>query len=380
MTREPCEMQSLVEARHDQRLDEAEAVSVLRHVRTCTACHDQVQQLEALDSLEALAREGASEPLDRMAHRRRRLALLRGASAPLATRAPAPSRWRAVGFAAAAALVVAIVGIASMRSNSAFVQRATLGTSAPSGWIATVAPDRASVTAAANTRFDRNVVRKANVTTDRVRLYDGMLDVQVHELSASERFVVVTGDAEVEVHGTVFSVEVVHDELVRVSVTEGRVEVRHGTEVVVLQPGQTWSPPEIVAANDARSPSLIPTSRHANTNDPEGSRRPPSKPAPPKTAPAQPTQSTASRAFAEAMGKLDSDQYDAASESLRKFARDNPGDARAEDADYLAIVAMQRAGRHAAAAQAARQYLARYPNGARRSWARAIANRTKLEP
>ena len=65
---------------------------------------------------------------------------------------------------------------------------------------------------------------------------------------------------------------------------------------------------------------------------------------------------------------------------FRAFAENYPGDPRAEDADYMAIVALQRAGRHAAAAQAARVYLIRYPQGARRASARAIAARTPIPP
>jgi len=44
-----------------------------------------------------------------------------------------------------------------------------------------------------------------------------------------------------------------------------------------------------------------------------------------------------------------------------------------EEADFLALTALQRAGRTEAAAEAARRYLARYPTGAHRAEAQAIA-------
>ena len=109
---------------------------------------------------------------------------------------------------------------------------------------------------------------------------------------------------------------------------------------------------------------------------PDGSHTASDPPTPSAAMPeSPPASSAASKAFADAMAQLEQGEFDAAHRSLKQFARNHPSDARAEDADYLTIVALQRAGRHAAAAQAARHYLARYPKGARRAWAKTIARR-----
>ncbi len=77
------------------------------------------------------------------------------------------------------------------------------------------------------------------------------------------------------------------------------------------------------------------------------------------------------------MTKLENGDYTGATDALGGFSKKHPDDARSEDADFLRIVALQRAGRHAAAANAARNYLAKYPNGSRRTEAAAIANRPR---
>lgn len=79
--------------------------------------------------------------------------------------------------------------------------------------------------------------------------------------------------------------------------------------------------------------------------------------------------------LAGGVGSLAQGNYGDAVERLRTFEQTHPGDARAEDAAFLAVVALERAGKHEAAAAAARAYLARYPQGYRREDAEAIADR-----
>ncbi len=66
--------------------------------------------------------------------------------------------------------------------------------------------------------------------------------------------------------------------------------------------------------------------------------------------------------------------YGAGAKRLEAFSSSSPGDERAEDAAFLVILALQRAGRPAEAAAAARRYLATYPSGYRRAQAKAIAD------
>jgi TolA-binding protein len=70
------------------------------------------------------------------------------------------------------------------------------------------------------------------------------------------------------------------------------------------------------------------------------------------------------------VGKHD---YGAGAAKLSAFADAHPGDARAEDAAFLAAVALKLCGRQPDAAAAAQRYLARYPSGRRRAEAEAIA-------
>ena len=65
--------------------------------------------------------------------------------------------------------------------------------------------------------------------------------------------------------------------------------------------------------------------------------------------------------------------YGAASEKLESFAKGHPEDPRAEDAAFLAILSLEKAGRRTEAVQAASEYLTHFPNGFRRAEAEVIA-------
>jgi outer membrane protein assembly factor BamD (BamD/ComL family) len=62
-----------------------------------------------------------------------------------------------------------------------------------------------------------------------------------------------------------------------------------------------------------------------------------------------------------------------ASERLARFLERYPRDPRAEDAAYVRILALRRAGDSAAARAAARHYLERYPGGFRHDEVQALA-------
>jgi outer membrane protein assembly factor BamD (BamD/ComL family) len=65
--------------------------------------------------------------------------------------------------------------------------------------------------------------------------------------------------------------------------------------------------------------------------------------------------------------------YAAGAERLEAYRRAHPGDARAEDAAYMTVLALQRAGRKDEAAAAAKRYLGDFPQGYRRAEMQAIA-------
>jgi TolA-binding protein len=90
-------------------------------------------------------------------------------------------------------------------------------------------------------------------------------------------------------------------------------------------------------------------------------------------APAVP--SPASRTFAEAMSAMRRGDYAGSADKLAQFAQTHADDARADEADYLLAIALQRAGRRDDAIAAAKRYLAARPKGAHRADAARIAGK-----
>ncbi len=86
-----------------------------------------------------------------------------------------------------------------------------------------------------------------------------------------------------------------------------------------------------------------------------------------------PSPPSSREAFAAGVGSMEQGNFGEAIDQLDAFRRSHPADARSEDAAFLVIVALQRAGRHEAAAAAAREYLASYPSGYRRGEAQRVA-------
>jgi hypothetical protein len=84
----------------------------------------------------------------------------------------------------------------------------------------------------------------------RFSLRGGRVEAHVRKLVQGERFIIDTPDSEIEVHGTVFTVEV--DTSLpgcgaggtsTVDVSEGEVSVRSGTGRVFVHPGERWTVP-----------------------------------------------------------------------------------------------------------------------------------------
>jgi FecR protein len=106
-------------------------------------------------------------------------------------------------------------------------------------------------------------------TLQRFDLENGALEANVAKLSAGGRFVIATGDAEVEVKGTRFEVAVVPEPSAcapfvqtRVTVREGVVAVRAGGSEVRVAAGSVWpacdppvSPARISRTRTARPPA-----------------------------------------------------------------------------------------------------------------------------
>jgi outer membrane protein assembly factor BamD (BamD/ComL family) len=69
--------------------------------------------------------------------------------------------------------------------------------------------------------------------------------------------------------------------------------------------------------------------------------------------------------FRAAMNALDVGENREAATHFERFLQRHPRDARAEDAAYLRVIALQRCGDAAEMKDAAREYLRLYPSGFR---------------
>ncbi|AUX46827.1 uncharacterized protein SOCE26_083360 [Sorangium cellulosum] len=368
-----CPKAALVEALHSGRSGPPEAAAVERHAAECAACAALARDIERIGEAVRAPREPAT-PLE---HQRARLALLRRATELPPSRAPWGGARLALAGAAlalAAALVWSGAGEALRPAEQPAI---ALRFQLPPR----LAPDRGTtLRPSVDARFERETRAGLDVVT----LTDGALDVTVRRLAAGERFIVRTTDAEVEVRGTVFRVEAERGHIRGVSVSEGKVEVRYAGLSTMILSGGSWRAtggagaaalPGVVflpapGGSAAPSPGAEPSAPAA-----QGQGAPPAAAVERKRAAsgAASSSSPATRKFAEAMQSLARGDYTRSAEQLEAFSVAHPGDARADEADYLRAIALQRAGRTAEAAAAARRYLARRPKGAHRAEAKKIA-------
>ena len=375
MSERRCAMAPMVEAERDGRLDARDQASLARHLATCSACRSLQRDLDQLRELAARPLLPPATPLE---HQRGRVALLNASVAPPTPPAASsilPAGRLAAGLAVAAALAATAGVWAHMRAPAPAVAMARTLPRLPR-----LAIDESAIESVTGARFDRT--RTGGV--ERVQLDEGAIDLRVRPLTQGERFLVATADAEVEVRGTAFHVEAHHRHIAAVSVAEGTVEVRYAGALVVLHAGQSWTPPG--AWSDATpAPSAAPAPGESPTTDPAAAPRVAAA-APPHPRPAGAPRDAAAtapgsgdppaKAFVEGMAAIARGDYAAGAEKLDAYRAAHPGDARAADAAYMTVLALQRAGRREAAAAAARRYLAAYPNGDRRAEMRAIAGGT----
>jgi hypothetical protein len=245
----------------------------------------------------------------------------------------------------------------------------------------TVAGGEAVLHAGPATRY--RVERLAAET--RVTLDAGELRAEVARHDAAHPFVVQTPRARVVVIGTAFTVSD-DGKQTRVHVEHGVVRVEHGAERVVLHAGERWdSPDPAPTAPDAPPAASPPPQTRAPGTPPPETTSPPApahahkaadegKPAPAKPAPAAPAASTPEgaaladeeRLLAEARRSL-LEQGDAkgALVVLDEWAARHPDGSLEREALLLRIAAGGRAGTGATSAEAARRFLARYPDDPR---------------
>jgi TolA-binding protein len=398
MSIESCETMRLVEAKYDGRLGEREAASLDRHVATCAACRAHEGDLPRLREI-AAAPIAPQTPLEQQRSRARLLSV----AARIEPRNAAQSRPRwATGLLLAAAMFAAAFLGWTLRApmtaqliKSSEPARTALVVPARSAApvVASVATTRLATTVAPE-RGARFAQRSAD-GAETVTLDEGAATFAVRPLAANERFVIKTADGEIELRGAVARVEAEGSRVRRVTVTEGKAEVRYSGAIFELNAGSSWSPPLDVAPTAA--PTTAPA---APTSDPRLGRasiaapspvaaapraasKPPAPvaivtPSPAPFAAAEPPPAPAKAEpgatdFADAVHLFERGDYPSAARHLAEFSKAHPDDGRAEDAAFLGILSLQRTGKTADAAAAAQRYLQAYPAGYRRAEAAKIA-------
>lgn len=221
------------------------------------------------------------------------------------------------------------------------------------------------------------------------RLAEGALDARVAKLGPGERFVIETLDAKVEVRGTAFRVSVLDREAAcegggrtRVRVSEGVVNVRSRGRAIDVRAGANWPAdcdstprpaarleraPEPKGATDAVSTAGA-MARPTPSIGP-GSAAPP-EPSEPKS-PRRASLSDQNDKFERAIQARQNEDLATALRLYREFVQEFPASPLAQNA-RVEVMRLLLQSNKSAAAQAARDYLQRYPAGFAREEAKRI--------
>jgi hypothetical protein len=243
----------------------------------------------------------------------------------------------------------------------------------------------------------------------RFALEAGSFSAHVAKLAPGERFVVATPDAEIEVHGTVFSVTIAEPDPAcgdqtptRLAVSEGVVIVRHGADQITVAAGEHWprcaanvegAPVHVVARGKTAAPLASfqmptvnigdlhsPNMGDSHTVTPASSERAgvdggSAAPAPTITTPLPSMPSHLAEQndlYDRAMQAKREGRGDVAVMTLERLLSSYPTGPLAESA-AVERMRMLAGANHARARLAARDYLTRYPNGFGRAEAEALA-------
>jgi hypothetical protein len=316
-------------------------------------------------------------------------------------------RWAAVAAAAAAAVVwSAVEGLHAVRSKRASNQVAVVASPLGQGArfldsatevelvpelslrvgvsVVTVAGGGARLELSTGTRLELESASTLTLRNQdqlqRFDLREGVLDAHIAKLGASERFVVDTPDAEVEVRGTVFRLHVLpapeacgEGSRTRLEVDDGIVEVRAAGRSERISAGQRW-PLDCAAGADTPRVTPPPVPRDMDRLAPGAERA---------RAPVERAIGSASNAHAERRSAL-AVQSDLFAQGVRAQREGDTGAALSAYASLLqrypasplaenALVERMRllASKPTEARREAARYLARYPKG----FARAEAER-----
>jgi hypothetical protein len=203
----------------------------------------------------------------------------------------------------------------------------------------------------------------------RLRLDRGHLSAKVNDRpSPAPKLVVETPNVDVVVTGTVFQVDVTRGRdplefVTTVSVTKGRVVIRHGTEeLAAITSGQTWSSAAATAARGFESephPAAIARRAARAVTATAHTLRPG-------------TLAEENSLFQNAVDARNHGDDRTEADHLGALLNRFPGSQLAGEARVERMRALQRTGQAVEAAREARRYLAEYPDGFARDEARRI--------
>lgn len=213
--------------------------------------------------------------------------------------------------------------------------------------------------------------RARDTRGETVVLREGELSLDVRRRGSSPRLVVEVPDGVIEDVGTVFRVRVVSGHTVAVSVTSGRVLMRLGREAErTLSAGESWArPAEAVSAADSSGGMGAGTAGSSSAPRSDAARHLTDVGPAPSGCKDTGEFQLGVKAFGEG-------RYPASIRALESYERRCGTSEHAEDAAYLRMIALARAGRAADAAGAAQRYVTRFPHGFRRKEAERLLGET----
>jgi len=327
-----CPRLAEVERARERRAPDA---ALVEHARGCPQCGALARIAPALATLPVPERDPFAIPRER---HRLLLAFEQGL-------VPAARRWWS------ARAVVALVGAAA-------------GLAVLATWL--VHRDAPAVNPVTVDATDARWSRSDEAGTTVVHLEEGELALHVAHGAEPHRLVVSLPDGELDDLGTTFVVRVAHGQTTAVAVREGAVVLRVvGKPPVFLVAGEHWPVAPRVVIAPVVPPVVPPVVR-------DGPAPRPTPVAPPRPSSPASTVRIADE-YRAAVRRFDEGDLPAAVTALRSFVARHPDDHHAEDASYLLVLALQRAGANDQARDAARAYLAQYPRGFQRAAVEPIA-------
>jgi hypothetical protein len=360
-----CSQTWKVEALRDGRLAGAEAQEFHRHAAACPVCEDLTRKL---DDLGALLSALPVPERDAVGVRRDRQRLLEAADA----QALGPAgRWRTGRFMLACVGVAAMAAIGTVALRRGSPDKRPIETMIPPAPIA-AAPSSAAEPAALPRSFSVTVMQDAGARWTRqedahqvqIRLDEGTIGIAVAHGDGDKRLTFRVPDGEIEDLGTAFSVSVERAKTTHVVVTEGSIVLRlRGRDVVRLAAGESWER-HVPGGDRAAHAARVRHEPRAGSDSDRGSSDTPGSTE--ELAAPAPSGCAEQSQWDEAMTDFQAGRYASAADRFGRFASNCAGDRRSEDATYLRVVALARAGRRDDARTAAQAYLNKFPNGFRR--------------